>query len=598
MAILTGTFAQGFEHFITTSGHKLMDGDQEFRFISFNIPTLNYVEDEMGFTRTNPYRLPDEFEMRDAFATIKEMGGQVIRIYTIPVRNNNFPPESPTYVKGPGQFNEEAFRVTDMMLSLANEYGVRIIFSLLNNWQWMGGRPNYAEFRDKEQDEFWTDPQLIEDFKKTIAFVVNRKNTISQVRYKDDKAILCWETGNELTAPFNWTRTITRYIKSLDQNHLILDGYYAIDDRPVLEEALLEPSIDMVSSHHYEPHPIDIPRHIRKNLEVVKGRKPYLVGEFGFVSTTGLEVVLDSVIADHEICGALLWGMRYHRREGGFYWHSEPLGNGIYKSYHWPGFASGTTYDETNLLKMMRRKAFEIQGQEIPDISPPGEPNLLPVENAHSISWQGSMGASGYHVERAGSREGPWEIVGYHISDADVPYFPLFQDKTARIGHSFYYRIRAVNEAGISEPSNIEGPVQVTELALIDNMKNYGILYHSKGVKPVTGNDRDYKEVINRIRGDEGAELIYNIPGSLNKFKLYSFEGKESPQLLLEGSRDGEAWTKLDILPVSYVNEESNYNYLRPRIYTYEPGEQFLYIKIKFKGLVDVARVEVLYQNP
>jgi len=87
-----------------------MDGDEEFRFISFNIPNLNYVEDDMTFTRINPYDLPNEFEMRDAFETIKEMGGQAIRIYTIPVRNTNFPAEAPTHVEAPGKFNEEAFK--------------------------------------------------------------------------------------------------------------------------------------------------------------------------------------------------------------------------------------------------------------------------------------------------------------------------------------------------------------------------------------------------------------------------------------------------------------------------------------------------------
>ena|SRR5659263_44554 len=117
---LTLLSGQGFENFITVSGNKLMDGNKPFRFISFNVPTLNYQEDVMDFKQTNPYTLPDEFEMRDVFASIKEMGGQVIRIYTIPVRNKNFPAASPTYVEAPGVFNEDAFKVTDMMLALAN----------------------------------------------------------------------------------------------------------------------------------------------------------------------------------------------------------------------------------------------------------------------------------------------------------------------------------------------------------------------------------------------------------------------------------------------------------------------------------------------
>ena len=48
-------FSQKYENFITVSGDKLMDGDKEFRFISFNIPNLNYVEDEMTFTKIQTY---------------------------------------------------------------------------------------------------------------------------------------------------------------------------------------------------------------------------------------------------------------------------------------------------------------------------------------------------------------------------------------------------------------------------------------------------------------------------------------------------------------------------------------------------------------
>jgi endo-1,4-beta-mannosidase len=156
------------------------------------------------------------------------MGGRVVRAYTIPVRNVNFPKESITYVEAPGVFNEEAFKAMDMALALAGEYGIRVVVPLLNNWQWMGGRPDYAAFRDKESDEFWTDPQLIEDFKKTIEYVLNRTNTITGVKYKDDKTIMAWETGNELQNPAVWGVGIGQYIKSIDQNHLLIDGFHAI----------------------------------------------------------------------------------------------------------------------------------------------------------------------------------------------------------------------------------------------------------------------------------------------------------------------------------------------------------------------------------
>jgi hypothetical protein len=591
------SYGDGFEHFITTDGYNLMDGDKVFRFISWNIPNLNYVEDDMTFTDPNPYDLPTEFEMRDAFETIKEMGGQAIRIYTIPVRNNNFPEDAPTFVEAPGEFNEEAFKVNDLMLALANEYQIRIIFSLLNNWQWMGGRPNYAEFRGKESDEFWTDAQLIKDFKETIKFTINRKNTITGVKYKDDKAIMCWETGNELESPYEWTKEIAAYIKKLDKNHLLLDGYFAIDNKPIQETSITDPNIDIVSSHHYERNPFDMISNIDMNLKLVQGRKPYLVGEFGFESSSGLLSVIDKVIDNEQICGALSWSIRYRHRNGGFYWHSEPLGDGIYKSFHWPGFHSGEAYDERNFLQAYREKAFEIQGIEAPPASVPKAPNLLPIKAVHDIRWQGSAGAEGYHIERADESSGPWKIVGYHVSDADIQTFAAFHDQSAKVGRQYYYRAIAVNASGASEPSNIIGPVLVENQALVDNMLNYGVMYFSKDVKPVSGEDRTYKEIDSRIAGEEGAEIIYMVPGSFTDFKLYAFEGSlDEHHLDISVSEKGNDWRSSGAMVNTYASKESNYDYGVPKIYSLEEGEDIKYFKIVFKGKLQIARVEIEYK--
>jgi len=55
--------------------------------------------------------------------------------------------------------------------------------------------------------------------------LINRVNSYTGVPYKEEKAILGWETGNELEVPdFAWTREIAAYIKSLDKNHLFNRG--------------------------------------------------------------------------------------------------------------------------------------------------------------------------------------------------------------------------------------------------------------------------------------------------------------------------------------------------------------------------------------
>src|SRR5258705_5177118 len=77
--------------FITRSGDKLMEGNKEYRFISFNIPNLHLVEDNMAFEATNEWRFPDEFEITDALMTIKQMGGRAARMYVVSICRKDGP---------------------------------------------------------------------------------------------------------------------------------------------------------------------------------------------------------------------------------------------------------------------------------------------------------------------------------------------------------------------------------------------------------------------------------------------------------------------------------------------------------------------------
>ncbi|HJX70957.1 MAG TPA: fibronectin type III domain-containing protein, partial [Bacteroidales bacterium] len=282
---------------------------------------------------------------------------------------------------------------------------------------------------------------------------------------------------------------------------------------------------------------------------------------------------------------------------GGFYWHSEPLGNGIYKAYHWPGFNTGEKYDEKNLLSVYRKKAFEIQNMKVPDVSVPEPPVLLPVENVYSISWQGSTGASGYHIGRSETKNGPWKLVGYNVSDAEIPYFPVFHDESAIPGKKYYYRIIAVNASGVSKESNIVGPVEVKSQALIDRMKNTGTLLDCRNVVPLTGDDRSFKEAIHRLSGDNGSEIIYRVPGKFEKFLVYSFEKSDGSSLEMYVSKDGESWEEISVVIDKYINAEKNYDYWQPKLYSSGEVKDISYIKIRFKGISQIARVEILYSE-
>jgi len=584
--------AQGFEHFVTRQGDRLMDGTTEYRFISFNIPNLHYVEDHMPFSERNSWRLPDAFEITDALLAIKQMGGQVTRTYTLSVRKEGDNPAIPRHVLGPGKFNEDAFRALDKVLQVANETGVRVIIPFVDNWIWWGGIQEYAAFRGKGKDAFWTDPEVIADFEKTIAYVLNRVNTYTGVRYKDDKAILAWETGNELQCPPAWTRRIVATIKQLDTNHLVVDGFFTSVLR---DDSIDNPLVDIVTTHHYPSDPRQMIDRVRKNRARSKGKKPYFVGEFGFVETDAVGELLDVVI-DGGTCGALIWSLRFRSRDGGFYWHSEPFGGDRYKAYHWPGFASGENYDERALVRLMRAKGFEIQGVAAPKLGVPKPPHLLPIDDVAALSWQGSAGAMSYTVERATKASGPWAVVGRDISDAAIPYRSLFSDEQVQVGKQCFYRVKAKNSGGSSDPSNVVGPVEVSWLTLVDEMKNFDLMRTHSGVALETGNTRQAKEDLDRVAGNGRASIVYETPEAMGTCRVCAFFPGAVADLHFYASSDGQRYRKVPAQRHDYFGGEGEYGYFKPVMFEAALDRiEGRFLKIEFTGLTQISRVEITY---
>jgi len=598
--LLAGTVSaqNDMRYFITRSGDKLIEGNKEYRFISFNIPNLHLVEDNMSFEATNEWRFPNEFEITDALTTIKQMGGRAVRTYVISICKKNGPNAIPCHVKKPGEFNEEAFRALDKVLEVANRVGVRVIIPLVDNWKWWGGAEQYAEYRNKSAAEFWTNPEVINDFKQTVSFVLNRRNTYTGTLYKDDKAVLAWETGNEIYSPYSWTKEIAAQIKSLDTNHLIWDGYY-IGNKEIHPEVLDDPNIDIVSSHHYpsaNKGADQMVADIKSFHQQIGGKKVYIVGEFGFIPPVDIRKVLDEVIADG-LSGAMIWSLRYHNRDGGFYWHSEPASASLYNPYHYPGFPSGEGWNETATLKVMREKAFEIQGLKQPPIEIPVPPTLLPILSTAAISWQGSVGAISYDVERATEPNGPWTVVGKDVDDTWVRYRPLFSDNEATPGKSFYFRVRARNSGGTSQPSNVIGPVHVTEHHLVDELIDFAQMFDHDGKLTLeTANARPYKEDPHRVKGAAGDSITYRTTEPLRSAQILTLmeTAQADPEFYV--SVDGKTFSKVTAKVSKFQTEVNLYGYKLPIKYQLEnlPANTF-YLKIVFMGDVQISRVEVHY---
>ncbi len=124
----------------------------------------------------------------------------------------------------------------------------RLIIPLTDNWHYAeGGKHTFTDWRSiSDENQFYYNTQVISDFETYISTLLNHVNVYTGIAYKNDPTILAWETGNELVPPTSWTQLISTYIKSLDHNHLVLDGRYGIDPN-----AASLTNVDIVSDHYY-----------------------------------------------------------------------------------------------------------------------------------------------------------------------------------------------------------------------------------------------------------------------------------------------------------------------------------------------------------
>ncbi len=604
-AILTaGPAAAELAGFVTVEGTRLRDADGPLRFVSFNTPNLLVIEDAYGPGRASPWRWPDAFELGDAFQTLRQMGATVTRSYVITVRRDDSEMGEFVHVRGPGDFNEEAFEAMDRMLAAANEAGVRVIVPLVDNWKWQGGAPQYAGFRGKAPEAFWTDPEVIADFKRTIGFVLRRRNTITGIRYADDPAILGWETGNELDSPPAWTREIAATIHELDPNHLVIDGNSL---RGVPAASLDEPLIDVVTTHHY-PSSQPMADEVARAIAAAAGRKPYFVGEAGFVPLAEMLPIVRQVVAS-EAAGVLLWSLRFRNRDGGFYWHSEPANQGRYKAYHWPGFPSGDPYEEAAVMRLVRLAAHRIRGLPSRPLPLPPAPEMLPCDDVAAISWRGVAGATRYRVERAvaarmdernaAAAAGPWEVIAAEAREDRHPYQPLVADETAPLDRAVWYRVAANNETGASEPSEPVGPILPRQRVFVDEFDDLArVAEHSPEVEIVTANARAAREDRSRASLPPAARLRYRFPAEVASVRLLAFaeEADQPLEIAVGPPGDPQALAALRVIggPVG-----GDYGYLVPLELTAPAaGGTELTISVPSGQPVQLSRLEVRLAGP
>ncbi|KAH7515105.1 hypothetical protein FEM48_Zijuj11G0160800 [Ziziphus jujuba var. spinosa] len=150
--------------------------------------------------------------------------------------------------KSPSVYDEEVFKALDFVVSEARKYKIRLILSLINNWDAYGGKSQYVKWGKAaglnltSDDDFFSHPTLKSYYKAHVKAssyftVLNRVNTLNNITYKNDPTIFAWELMNEPRCTSdptgdilqNWIQEMAVYVKSIDPKHLLeigLEGFY------------------------------------------------------------------------------------------------------------------------------------------------------------------------------------------------------------------------------------------------------------------------------------------------------------------------------------------------------------------------------------
>jgi hypothetical protein len=409
--------------FITRDGDRLMEGDREFRFISINHPNL-HISENPTWRRMTPW------EQEDGIRSIAQMGGQVVRIYTLSVKGGRRNGDGLSHIRGPKDYDEELLRDFDQVVALCGKHKVRLIIPFIDEWDWFGGIGEFAALHGKPKEAFYTDPEVMASFRDVVKMLVTRVNTVTGIPYNEDPTIMVWESGNELRDdPEQWVCELGAYVKELAPRQLFQDGHCGVRPMP-----LADANVDLLTNHYYGRY--DFAEAARKHREETKGRKPFYVGEYDPRNTGNL---LEEVISNG-LAGAMAWGLRGHAAEGGYFCHFDPL------YYHWP---------HSPVTRQLRKAAYAIQGLPEPLMEVPDAPELIHSTNPRKLTWRGSTGAETYTLERALSEEGPWTVVAEGIRDNRCSGETLFDDEGAPNVWPIFYRLKAANESGESPYSPI-----------------------------------------------------------------------------------------------------------------------------------------------
>lgn len=259
--------------FVKWNGTDFVLQQEKFIPVGFNAYWLGFNE---------KYNYPTNDQIEEIFIIAIILKATVIRSHTIGFSSGTYNSLRPynNYI------NHHAWAPIDYAFLMAKKYNIRLICPLTDSYNYYHG--NYGDFcktRGVAKEDFWTDLNVRSDFKNYISQWLNHINPYTGQAIKNSPELFMIELGNELgnIRPYNgsksipteeWIADISSWIKSIDPNHLVLNG---TDENLGKSNEFNISTLDCYSNHFYwrDFNKIDL-----QADNANKSKKPYIISEF------------------------------------------------------------------------------------------------------------------------------------------------------------------------------------------------------------------------------------------------------------------------------------------------------------------------------
>ncbi|GIC93185.1 glycoside hydrolase 5 family protein [Aspergillus udagawae] len=112
----------------------------------------------------------------------------------------------------------------DYVVSSAEKHGIKLIINFVNNWDDYGGMNAYVKaYGETDHNAFYSNENIQKAYRRYIRAVVSR--------YTNSPAVFAWELANEPRCKgcdtevlYQWIKSTSQYIKSLDKRHMVCIG--------------------------------------------------------------------------------------------------------------------------------------------------------------------------------------------------------------------------------------------------------------------------------------------------------------------------------------------------------------------------------------